>query len=125
MHTQIIWKKIHRKKSKDLLILIGYLARSQRHLSSAPRTALDVAVVAGVADAVGELGLEADLAGRVEAVAGLLLHLSLGSNLGLQLHHLFLFPPEIKECLTINFVATIAIQFKGMEKKKTIVSAPL
>lgn len=68
-----------------------YLAGSERHFPATSCTTSHRAVVAEVADAVGKLGLQADLAGGVQLNPGLLLKLSLLTNLGFQSNDLILF----------------------------------
>ena len=70
------------------------LAGAQCHLAAALGAAADAAVVARVADAVGELGLKADLAGGVQLNAGLALLLAALSDPVLQQAHLVLFSSE-------------------------------
>lgn len=73
------------------------LGGAQRHLAPAARAAADAAVVADVPDAVGELGLEADLAGGLQLGAQLAL---LGAPLAdgrLQQLHFVLLLPAVRE----------------------------
>ncbi len=73
-----------------------YPVGPERDLSPALCAAAHVAVVAHVAEAVGELGLEADLARAVHLHAGLLLQVGALPNLRLQPKHLLLLLPERK-----------------------------
>ncbi len=73
---------------------VSHLAGSESHLAAAPRATPDVAVVADVADAVGELGLEANLASRLHLHSGFPLKFRFLLDLHLQLNHLLLLDPE-------------------------------
>lgn len=74
-----------------------YLIGSQGDLASAASAAADVAVVADMSDAVRELGLEADVARRIQFNAGFFLLLVAGAYGILQHLHLILLPPVQKQ----------------------------
>lgn len=70
-----------------------HLVAAQRHLAAAPGAAANVAVVANVANAVGELGLKAYVTGGIQLDASLLLLLGALSDLHFQRDHLVLLAP--------------------------------
>lgn len=62
----------------------AYLVAAQRHFATAACAAAYVAVMANVANAIGELGLKANVTGGIQLDAGLLLLLGALSDLHLQ-----------------------------------------
>lgn len=62
----------------------AYLVAAQRHFATAASAAAYVAVMANVANAIGELGLKANVTGGIQLDAGLLLLLGALSDLHLQ-----------------------------------------
>ena len=87
------------------------LRRSERDFSATFRAASDVAVVAGVSDAVGELGPQAYLTRRVELDAGLLLQHGLLSYLAFEFEHFILLLPEIRSRFNSTVESRITDQF--------------
>ena len=79
----------------EKIIFGPHLVGPECHLPAASGAAPDVAVVADVADAVGKLGLEADLAGGVQFDSGLPLHFRFLPDLLLQIEHFLLLHPEM------------------------------
>ena len=72
------------------------LRRSERDFSAAFRAASDVAVVAGVSDAIGEFRPQAYLTRRVELDAGLLLRRGLLLYLAFEFEYFILLLSEIR-----------------------------
>ena len=72
------------------------LRRPERDFSATFRAASDVAVVAGVSDAVGEFRPQAYLTCGVELDAGLLLQRGLLTYLAFEFEYFVLLLPEIK-----------------------------
>lgn len=62
----------------------AYLVAAQRHFATAASAAAYVAVMANVANAIGELGLKANVTGGIQLDAGLLLLLGALPDLHLQ-----------------------------------------
>lgn len=71
----------------------AYFVRSKGHFSATSGTTPGITVIADVADAVGELGLQAYLARGVHLKTQLLLFLVAFANRVLQHHHFILFFP--------------------------------
>lgn len=79
-----------------------HLIATESYFAAASGAAPNVAVVANVANTVGEFGLKADVTSGIQLHAGLLLLLGALSDLHFQRHHLILLASAKRIC-KINY----------------------